>query len=305
LGAPQFDLVGVSYGTRMAQQYATAYPGAVRSVILDSVVPNELVLGSETALNLDAALKARFAVCTHTPACAQRFGDPYAAMVRLRDALRARPQTVTVRDPVTYAGEEAEARAADLAVTARLFAYSASTAALLPLTIDEALHGHYAPLLGQRRLITQSLNDQLTDGMGLSVACADDADLLQPRPEDDSLLLGQSLVQYLRVACEVWPKGSRTAGFHEPWRSDAPVLVVAGEFDPITPRRYGDAVVKHLSRGRLLVLKGQGHGVLGTGCLPRLAGEFVESLDARALDASCLDMLGDVPAFLGYSGAAP
>lgn len=305
LGAPRLDLVGVSYGTRMAQQYAMAYPEAVRSVILDSVVPNELALGSETAVNLDAGLKARFAVCTRTPACAQRFGDPYEAMYRLRDVLKAKPQPVTLRDPVTYASEQLEARAADLAVTARLFAYSASTAALLPLTIDEALHGHYTPLLGQRKLITQSVNEQLTDGMGLSVACADDADLLQPRPEDDRLLLGQSLLQYLRAACEVWPKGTRAAEFHQPWRSDAPVLVLAGEFDPITPSRYGETVVKNLSRGRLLVLKGQGHAVLGTGCMPRLAGEFVESLDARALDASCLDILGDVPAFLGYSGAAP
>ena len=30
LGAPQFDLVGVSYGTRMAQQYARRHPDAVR-----------------------------------------------------------------------------------------------------------------------------------------------------------------------------------------------------------------------------------------------------------------------------------
>ena len=305
LGAPRLDLIGVSYGTRMAQQYAAAHPEAVRSVILDSVVPNELALGGETAANLDEALKARFAVCVRTPACAQRFGDPYASLYRLRDALRAQPQKVTLRDPVTFAGQEAEARAADLAVTARLFAYSAATAALLPLTIDEALHGYYTPLLGQRKLITQAVNEQLTDGMGLSVVCAEDADLLQPRPQDDRLLLGQSMLQYLRAACEVWPKGARGADFHRPWRSAVPTLVLAGEFDPITPRRYGEAVVKNLANGRLLVLKGQGHGVLGSGCMPRLTGEFVDTLAVRTLDAACLDLLGDIPAFLGYNGAAP
>ncbi|MFI4969663.1 MAG: alpha/beta fold hydrolase, partial [Lysobacterales bacterium] len=54
LGAPQFDLVGVSYGTRVAQQYLRRYPDAVRSVVLDSAVPNELVLGAEFSIDLDA-----------------------------------------------------------------------------------------------------------------------------------------------------------------------------------------------------------------------------------------------------------
>jgi hypothetical protein len=64
-------------------------------------------------------------------------------------------------------------------------------------------------------------------------------------------------------------------------------------------------VVKNLANGRLLVLKGQGHGVLGSGCMPRLTGEFVDTLAVRTLDAACLDLLGDIPAFLGYNGAAP
>lgn len=305
LGAPPVDLVGISYGTRVAQQYAAAYPQAVRSVLLDSPVPNELVLGSENALNLDAALKARFEVCRQTPACAARFPDPYAAMYRLRDQLRARPQPVTLRDPVSYARLDTQASVADLAVTARLFAYVPSMAALLPLTIDEALAGHYAPLLGQRKLVTAAVSEQLTDGMGLSVSCADDADLLQPRPQDASLLLGESLVQTLRAACEVWPRGQRGADFHQPWRGTVPTLVLAGQFDPVTPPRYGEAIVRNLPNGRLLVLRGQSHGVLGSGCMPRLAGTFIDTLAVKGLQADCLDALGDTPAFLGYNGSAP
>ena len=64
LGSPQLDLYGVSYGTRVAQQYAGRYPASVRSVVLDSVIPNSLALGSEHARNLEQALRALFAVCT-------------------------------------------------------------------------------------------------------------------------------------------------------------------------------------------------------------------------------------------------
>ena len=42
-----------------------------------------------------------------------------------------------------------------------------------------------------------------------------------------------------------------------------------------------------------------------TGCLPKLVGQFVESLDAKALDGKCLDTIGYVPPFTGYNGWEP
>ena len=102
LGSPTFDLVGVSYGTRMAQQYAMHYPKAVRSLVLDGVVPNELVLGEDFARNLDDALKAQFAQCSAAEACRKRFNDPYQTLYQLRDALRANPHKVSFRDPQNY-----------------------------------------------------------------------------------------------------------------------------------------------------------------------------------------------------------
>jgi len=305
LGAPEFDLVGVSYGTRLAQQYLKRYPDGVRSLVLDSAVPNELVLGSEFAVNLDDALKAQFAECTRTPACAKAFGDPYASLYRLRDALAAKAADVETRHPRTFVSEKKPLNAYTLASVVRMFAYSAETSALLPLTIDRALKGDYAPLLGQADLLTEDLADLGGNGMQLSVLCAEDADLLGDRPDDAKLILGDALVRVMRAQCAIWPRGTRPADFHEPVRSDKPVLVLEGEFDPVTPPRYGEAIVNGLANGRLLVAKGQGHSVMGRGCLPRLVNRFVETLDAKALDAGCIADFGTTPAFIDYNGAAP
>jgi pimeloyl-ACP methyl ester carboxylesterase len=51
LGAPQVDLVGISYGTRVAQQYAARFPERTRTVVLDSVAPNALVVGDKHETN--------------------------------------------------------------------------------------------------------------------------------------------------------------------------------------------------------------------------------------------------------------
>ena len=41
------------------------------------------------------------------------------------------------------------------------------------------------------------------------------------------------------------------------------------------------------------------------GCMPRLMAEFIESADARALDARCLERLIETPPFSGAYGWEP
>ncbi|HEX7327003.1 MAG TPA: alpha/beta hydrolase [Casimicrobiaceae bacterium] len=305
LGAPKLDLVGVSYGTRVAQQYAMRHPQGVRSVVLDSVVPNTLVLGEGFAGNLEAALKADFGLCTRAPACAKAFGNPYASLVELRDRLRAAPQTRDYRDPVTFEPKQLRLDDAALVRLVRLFAYTPETAALLPLSIAEALRGNFAPLAGQESLITDDLADLTDNAMQLSVVCSEDADLLQRNPADEGTILGTRLVDLLQTACAIWPHGTRPANFHSPLVTATPVLILEGELDPVTPPRYGEEVLHGLSNARLLIAKGQGHNVIGRGCIPRLVREFVDKLEPRTLDAKCIDSLGPTPAFVTFNGASP
>lgn len=305
LGVPSFDLVGVSYGTRVAQQYAMRHPDAVRSLLLDGVVPNTLVLGEDFASNLEDALKAQFARCTAEPACKARFGDSYQTLYQLRDALRANPHKVSFRDPLSYQSVERMLSDDALASVVRLFAYSPVTAALLPLSIDAAAHGDVGPLLGQAKLITGDLADSMNGGMQSSVICSEDADLLTPRPQDTDTMLGTRMIDTLQTVCSVWPHGSRPADFHQPLKSAVPTLLLSGQYDPVTPPRYGQAVLNGLTNARHLVLRGQGHNVIGAGCAPTLVKRFIEDLAPKQLDAACLDRLQPTPLFIDFNGATP
>ncbi len=92
LGSPPLDLIGVSYGTRVAQQYARKYGKAVRAMVLDGAVPNSLALGSEHAANLEAVLRDLSARCRARVACTARYGDPYQTLQRVQARLRKAPQ---------------------------------------------------------------------------------------------------------------------------------------------------------------------------------------------------------------------
>ncbi|OOG53722.1 alpha/beta hydrolase [Rhodanobacter sp. C03] len=305
LGSPQFDLIGVSYGTRMAQQYLMRYPDAVRSVVLDSVVPNSLALGEDFARNLDDALKAQFARCTAEPACRKQFGDPDQTLYQLRDALRANPHEVSFRDPQSYQTVKRVLNENSLASVVRMFAYTPATAALLPLSIDAAAHGDVGPLLGQAKILSGDLSELMGSGMQYSVICSEDADLLTPRPQDAETILGTHMIDALKAVCSVWPKGTRPADFHQPLKTDKPMLLLAGQYDPVTPPRYADEVAKGLPNARVLMLKGQAHSVMSAGCTPELVQHFVEKLEPKTLDASCLDRLQPTPIFIDFNGATP
>jgi pimeloyl-ACP methyl ester carboxylesterase len=305
LGSPQFDVIGVSYGTRMAQQYLMRHPEGVRSVVLDSPVPNQLVLGAEFAANLESALKRQFAACTATPACKKRFGDPMQTLYQLRDALRANPHKVAFRDPQSYQNTERMLSEYALAGVVRMYAYEPETAALLPLSIDAAAHGDVGPLLGQVKLMSGDLSGDMNNGMSMSVICSEDADLLKENPADENSILGNMLVRVIKAECAVWPHGTRPADFHAPLKSDKPILVLSGELDPVTPPAYGKEILAGLGNARQLVVKGQGHAVMMRGCMPRLIDTFIDKIDPKKLDASCLDRLGPIPAFIDFNGAAP
>ncbi len=305
LGGVQYNLLGVSYGTRVAQAYLRRYPSGVRSVVLDGVVPNELILGEEFSIALENALKLQFNQCKKTAECAKRFDDPYATLYRVRDRLRDHPTKVTIPDPDNFQPIQQTLNANVLAGLVRMFAYSTETSALLPLMLDRALQDDYVPLLGQSKLLNGELDANITGAMQLTVICSEDVDRLTERPQDRDTLLGTTIADALRAECSVWPRGAAPADFHTPIQSDKPMLLLSGEYDPVTPPRYGEQVLQGLSNARHLVAKGQGHNVTPRGCIPRLLAKFTNSLSPKELDATCLDELGPVPAFIDFNGAGP
>jgi pimeloyl-ACP methyl ester carboxylesterase len=185
-----------------------------------------------------------------------------------------------------------------------LYAYQPEAASLLPLIVHDASAGHYESLLAQSRSVFSTVSESIMHGMQLSVVCTDDLELAHDAKDADTLM-GAEFVDFSLAQCAVWPKGERPADFRAPLSGNVPVLVLSGELDPVTPPRYGEEVVKTLPQSRHLVLPGQGHSVLGVGCVPKLFAQFVESANAKALNIACLKRMSATPPFAGDYGWEP
>jgi pimeloyl-ACP methyl ester carboxylesterase len=305
LGIMQLNVYGVSYGTRVAQQYAMHFPNATRSVILDSAITNELALSQDHAINLDQALIQQFSRCQANADCKTHLGDTAQKMMTLKAQL-AQPKTITFSDPWDQSSRSLTLSAAQFAQTIRFLSYNPDSAELIPYLVDEAYKGHWQPMATLMTLVGKSLAPiGRNDILELSVLCAEDADHLVLQPKDQSTLLGQSMVERLKKICTRWPKGTKPADFNAPFTGNIPTLILAGSDDPVTPVRYAHEIAAHLNHAKVIEFKGSGHTQVLSACGAPLIKKFLEQLNFSALPNACLDALGPPAPFQTINGPTP
>ncbi|MFL6290453.1 MAG: alpha/beta hydrolase, partial [Thermoanaerobaculia bacterium] len=233
LGYDRINLEGGSYGTRSAQVYMRRHPETVRSVILIGTAP----MGSYNPLAHAAAgqraLDLLLAECASQPACKAAFPDTRADLRAVRERIE-KGVTVTVANPQT--GEKQEVRPTwGLVAEGLRFLLYGEAAAELPLQIHKAAQGDLEPLVRmtiERRI---AITGGLDMGLTFSVTCAEDLPFITEemiREQTAGTYLGDYRVRQQKAVCEVWPRGEVAADFHEPVRSNLPVLLLSGERDP-------------------------------------------------------------------------
>ena len=308
LGFEQLNLWGGSYGTRVALHYLRRYPEHARTVILDGVVPAEEMLGPEIAVDAQASLDFMFARCAEDPDCQETYGDLGSRFDALLAELRTTPAEVSVRHPRTGELTEFPLSGDALAGIIRLSIYSPATRAMLPLMIDRAADGDFQAIGGLSLMVAEQFDGMMATGMHNSVVCSEDMPFYDPadRPDGiDETFLGPLQLDFLVEICKLWPTGPVDDDFHEPVQSDQPVLLLSGEYDPVTPPENAELTARSLGNARHIVAPRQGHIVTGLGCVPKLLAEFVASADPGKPDAECVDRLGAMPFFVSPLGPTP
>jgi pimeloyl-ACP methyl ester carboxylesterase len=310
LGYERVNLYGVSYGTRVAQHYVRRFPQRVRAVILDGVVPPQLILGPTMALDAENALQSILRRCTRDPSCHERFGDPAVAYRNLRARLQSQVVAVSLRHPTTGEPWTLNFTGMHLATVLRLASYASEQAALLPLALHAAdRERDFTALAAQFAMVSDSLENVLAYGMNASVVCAEDVPFYDSLRIDRARLertyLGTLQLDALRLICRTWPRGPMDRDFHAPLRSQVPALLLSGTDDPVTPPTYADQARRGFREHRHLVLRQQGHGQLGAPCIDRLMAAFIASGTVRQLDVSCTRAVKPMPFFTSLAGPAP
>ncbi len=308
LGYPQFNLYGISYGSRVAQHFLRRYPQSTRTVVLDGVVPPQLALGPAIAIEAQNAIDRIFDRCAEDDDCAQAFPDIRENFQRLKTLLDEQAVTVTLPDPLTGEPKEIRFGRHEMAGAIRLLSYHPSSVAVIPVLINEAVAGNFAPLASQFLMVSDSMSDAISIGMHNAVVCTEDAPYFAgenvSRDALDATYIGPVQLDALEAMCAVWPKGVLDENFKKPVSSEVPVLLLSGEVDPITPPDYAELAAVDFANARLITGKRQGHGQAPRGCVPNIIADFVAAADVQSLDVDCLERLYAMPFFLDFAGPA-
>jgi pimeloyl-ACP methyl ester carboxylesterase len=309
LGYARLNLYGVSYGTRVAQHFAKRYPASTRTIILDGVVPPQLALGPDIAIEAQNAVDNIFARCEADPACDERFPNIANAFNKVKNTLDKAPAKAQVPHPVSGELDTVTFGRQEFAAAVRLMAYSPNSIAMLPLLVSEAANGNYQPLAAQFQMTLLRMSESLALGMHNAVMCTEDAPFYEAAGVDENALgasfMGPMQLEALKAICSIWPAGPIDDDFKQPLSTELPTLLLSGGADPITPPRYADMAARNLKKAWLLTGEHQGHGQIAVGCMPRIIERFIDQEKLEDGDAACFESSFVMPFFLGFSGPQP
>jgi len=309
LGYQQIDLYAASYGTRMAELYMRRYPKSTHAVILDGVTYPEQAIGPDTPSDGERALNLILTRCLAAPDCAAAYPDVRRDLDGLRRRFGPAKAALTLNDPSSGLPLVIEFNRSVLAAALRFLSYNATEASLLPTLIHQAATGQLEPLAAQTVMMARQLGGQLSSGMQNSVICSEDVPFFAANRIDRAQLAqtyqGTDQLDALTEICKLWPRGPVDPELHSALHSGVPSLLLSGEADPVTPPSDAERLAQGLGRHRHLVLQGEGHGQMATGCVPKLMAEFLDAADPQALDAKCLERHHPAPFFVGMTGPAP
>jgi pimeloyl-ACP methyl ester carboxylesterase len=305
LGYERVNLYGGSYGTRAALEYARRHPGRLRAMVLDGVAPMSLYLPLSLAKDAQRALEQLFADCAADARCAAAYPKLPERFAALLARLDAGPVRARVPDPLTGRPQEAEVSRELFTASLRALLYVPDASTLVPLLVDRAAAGDFAPLLASGGQVRA---DGMAMGLFLSVMCAEDAPFLTAADvarEAEGTWLGAGMGQRMLQACEVWPRGEVREDFRQPVRSDVPTLLLSGALDPVTPPSHAEAAAATLTRALHVTVPGTGHGTVGVPCARDLMVSFLEKGEVQGLTPACPAATPRPPFFLGFADAAP
>ncbi|HZB45156.1 MAG TPA: alpha/beta hydrolase, partial [Pyrinomonadaceae bacterium] len=272
----------------------------VRSALLQGVAPTHRFMPLDFPESAQRALDGVLGECEREEACRAAFPRIRAEAREVFEKLKRAPVEVEIKLPQTGAPARVKLSRNLAAEAVRYMLYNSGVAPRVPLFIHRAATGDFRPLAEAALNYRRNLVDADSNGLYLSITCAEDLPFIKPGEGErtDHTFIGHYRLTEQRAACALWPRSTVPADYSQPTRADAPVLILTGQWDPVTPPSQGDEAARSLPNSTHVVVPQGGHGfggLQGIDCLRRLTNEFVERGTAKGLDTSCVSAIKRQP----------
>ena len=298
LGYDQINLWGVSYGTRLALTVMRDHPEGLRSVVLDSVYPPDADLYVESPANFGRSLDLLLDSCAANSVCDQNYPGLRTVFFDTIEQLNATPVTRTITDTLTDADYVTLFDGDALLGFVFQVLYETELKYMLPELIYDASQNNF-DALDRIRGALLAQRAATSPGMMFSVQCHEEIPFSSPRafeaalgeyPEFAGLFERAAAGGLAYRVCTAWDAGQADPIENQPVISDVPTLVLAGEFDPVTPPAWGRHATETLSNSYFFECPGVGHGASAQDCGRKLMLAFLDNPTVAPDDGRIVEM---------------
>jgi pimeloyl-ACP methyl ester carboxylesterase len=302
LGYEQWNVWGISYGSHLGQMLLREDPAGVRALVLDAIVPNDLVDLFDFSLILDTMVANFAGDCTGARACTDLESRLFSAM----ESLREDPVILPAADTELVPGGEVWLPPALLAYLPFSMAYEESTYPFVPAVISnlsDALQRRDQRVLdGLAVALSSDMGPgggvSVFEGMNAAVQCNDGYVLAELAAAEGSagsrwhgITVSLPGVRRSVQVCEEAGLFPRPREQYALVQSEVPTLIINGAWDPITPPWLAVYIHEGMPGSRYVEVPYAGHGP--TRSMPECGGQvmrdFFDSRDLAGLDVNCLE----------------
>ncbi|MEO1049251.1 MAG: alpha/beta fold hydrolase [Bacteroidota bacterium] len=286
LGYETWNLFGGSYGTRLALTAMRYHPEGIRSVILSGSFPPNVNMYDGLIPNFRRSLGVVFDACAADPYCNSKYPDLSTHFFEAIASLDKDPVSIT------YNGDEYVINAQDALLIAHQFLYDRTTISRFP-EFAYALKERNIDIIRNAFIIMATRAGAINFGMYFSVQAYEELpfhkedsyqNTLEAIPElKPGIAFFNSELQVLKG----WHKERAEPIENQAVESDIPTLIMAGEYDPITPPSNGRLTQQGLSNSHFYEFAGRSHTLFGD-CSNDLMIAFLNNPSKKLL-AGCVE----------------
>lgn len=288
LEIPQWNIYGISYGTRLATTIMRENSNGIRSVILDGMFPIEVNGITDTPWANYETLNQIVKNCTNYKNC------PDNMKVIIEDVVLRMHNNGMFEESRIFIQNMLE-----LAMSPSIISY---------ITAVNKDLSKYDVGIGDDDECQDS-DEGREEGdeifyaaMGLSTICAEEFPFLNKTALINSndqgwsettkkTVDGMFHMGFDKASCAVWNVSAANDIEMKPVESSLPVLILNGKNDAQTPAAWGELVAKNMTMVQSFINPQGGHGQLGEhDCFDNIVGKFLLDLD-KNIDVSCISKI--------------
>jgi pimeloyl-ACP methyl ester carboxylesterase len=303
LGYDRINVYGGSYGSTTSLVYLRQHGNHVRTVAIFGVAPPAAKIPLSFARGVQDSMNRLFTDCAAEPACKTAYPDVETEFKKMLALFDNGPVEVSATNVYTGKIQKVTVTRDALVDSIRQLLYVPNAAAGLPVLIHLGASGDLGPLIGTAFQVVSQIDSRIARGMQFSVVCAEDTPFItdeEIKTTSANSFYGDARVRPTMKACAEWPQAKVPVSFLEPVKSGAPVLLVAGALDPVTPPWLAQTVATTLPRSKLVVIQNATHNSYD--CIESLVADFIDKGTTEGLDVSCVEKIRRPPfTILGHN----